>query len=354
MSISLFRIVLAAMFLLAFGYSEMNAQTMFILNENGLLVSKNVSTIQKITFSESDIVLYKTDGKSELYSDTIIRYLNFENLKSIKSNAGLSLTVKEGDKVTLDGSASSGPFDDALMFYWTAPGGVVLSSTTISKPIFTTPEVTRDTTFVFKLYVSDGRNISEMDSVDVKVLNVNKMPSLVSPLTLNVAQNEYFEDTIVGLDLDHDLLTLNIENSPAFVTMSRISDNSYKISGTFPSNYYGKMEYVLSCSDGSSTVLYKINFDVSGVNPIPSEVKLNDYANSKNVFPSLVSDVVNIDNTNVHFRTFCLYNDQGQCLQTGPLSGGMNKVALEAGPSGLLFMRLQGDVEHLNVKLIKK
>lgn len=354
MSISLFRIVRVTIILFAFGLSELNAQTMFILNENGLLLSNNVSTIQKITFSETDIVLYKTDGKSELYSDTIIRYLNFENLKSIKSDAGMALTVNEGAKVTLDGTTSSGPFDDALMFNWSAPGGILLSSPTVSKPTFTAPEVTKDTIFVFKLYVSDGRNISAMDSVNIKVLNVNKIPALTSPLALNVAQNEYFEDTIVGLDPDHDLLTLSIENSPAFVKLIRISDNSYMIAGTFPSTYYGKMEYVLSCSDGTSTVLYIIYFDVTGVNPIPSEVELTDWANSKNVYPSLVSDAINIDNRNVHYRSFSLYNDQGQCLQTGALIGGINRITLAGNTSGLLMLQLRGDTQYLDVKLIKK
>lgn len=262
MSITLFRIVRVTIILFAFGLSELNAQTMFILKENGLILSNNVSTIQKITFSESDIVLYKTDGKSEFYSDTIIRYMNFKNLKSIKSDAGMALTVKEGDKVTLDGMASSGPFDDALMFNWSAPGGILLSSPTVSKPTFTAPEVTKDTIFVFKLYVSDGRNISEMDSVNITVLNV------------------------------------------------------------------------------------------TGENPIPSEVELTDFANS--IYPSLVSDVVNIDNRNVHYRTFSLYNDQGQCLQTGTLIGGINKVTLAVSTSGLLIMHLQGDTQHLDVKLIKK
>jgi len=266
----------------------------------------------------------------------------------------MPLTVKEGDKVMLDGAASSGPYDDALMFNWSAPSGILLSSTTVSKPTFTAPEVTKDTIFVFKLYVSDGRNVSEMDSVNIKVLNVNKMPSIVSPLTLKVTQNEYFEYTIVGLDPDNDLLSLSIENIPGFVKLCRISDNSYMISGTFPSIYYGKMEYVLSCNDGKSTVLYKIYFDVTGVNPIPSELELTDCANSKNVYPSLVSDMVNIDNTNVHYRTFSLYNDHGQCLQTGTLIGGINKITLAVSTSGLMIMQLQGDTQHLDVKLIKK
>jgi len=354
MSISLFRIVRVTIILFAFGLSELNAQTMFILKENGLLLSQKVSDIQKITFSEGDIVLCKTDGKSELYSDTIIRYLNFENLKLIQSDAGMALTVNEGAKVTLDGMASSGPFDDALMFNWFAPDGISLSSPTVSKPTFTAPEVTKDTTFVFKLYVSDGRNISSLDSVSIKVLNVNKTPTIVSPLALIVAQNVYFEDTIVGLDPDNDLITLSMENIPAFVKLSRISDNQYSISGTFPSMYYGKMEYDLTCSDGLLTVQYKISFDVTGVNPIPSQVELSDRANSKNVYPSLVSDVINIDNRNVHYSTFSLYNDQGQCLQTGALIGGINRITLAGNTSGLMMLQLRGDAQHLDVKLIKK
>lgn len=261
MSISLFRIVLVTIILFAFGLSELNAQTMFILKENGLLVSKNVSTIQKITFSDTYMVLYKTNGKPELYSNTNIRYLNFENLKSINSDAGMALTVNEGAKVTLDGTTSSGPFDDALMFNWSAPAGIFLSSPTVSKPTFTAPEVTKDTVFVFKLFVSDGRNISEMDSVNITVLNVV---------------------------------------------------------------------------------------------PIPSLVVLPEGADTKSVYPSIVSDAVNIDNRNAHYRSFSLYNDQGQCLQTGALNNDINRITLAGNSSGILLLQLRGDTKHLNVKLIKK
>lgn len=194
MLIPLLRIYLITMILLAFGLTDMHAQTMFILKENGALSTMNVSSIKKIVFSETGIVLQKADGKSDLYNDSIIRYLNFENLKSIKSDAGYDLIVKEGDKVSLDGTISSGPFDDALMFNWFAPGPIQLSSVAVSKPTFIAPEVKADTTFVISLFVSDGRNIAPLDSVSILVMDVEKLPASAPPVA---AVNKFVYPSLV-------------------------------------------------------------------------------------------------------------------------------------------------------------
>ncbi len=89
------------------------------------------------------------------------------------ADAGEAQTVAEGASVTLDGSGSSDPEDEALTYAWTQTSGetVTLSDTTAESPTFTAPEqLTADATLVFSLIVTDARNAaSTADTVTVTV-----------------------------------------------------------------------------------------------------------------------------------------------------------------------------------------
>ena len=89
------------------------------------------------------------------------------------ANAGLDQTVNEGIVTTLDGSASSDPFGNKLTYKWTSPKGITLNSNTDPKPMFTSPEVMKDTAYVFSLIVNNGDVDSSADTVIVNVKNVN-------------------------------------------------------------------------------------------------------------------------------------------------------------------------------------
>jgi hypothetical protein len=90
------------------------------------------------------------------------------------ANCGVDQTGNEGTTVTLDGSLSSDPDEDPLKYKWTAPAGIMLSSTNAAKPTFTAPEVKKDTILTFTLVVNDGTVHSESKSVKVSVKNVIK------------------------------------------------------------------------------------------------------------------------------------------------------------------------------------
>jgi ACT domain-containing protein len=92
--------------------------------------------------------------------------------KAPNANAGFNQTVDENTLVTLDGSGSTDPNNDALTYLWTAPAGITLSSATAIKPTFTAPEVTTDQTLTFSLIVNDGKVNSTADEVVITIKNL--------------------------------------------------------------------------------------------------------------------------------------------------------------------------------------
>jgi hypothetical protein len=94
------------------------------------------------------------------------------------ANAGSDQTINVGATVTLDGSASYDPDDDALTYKWTAPDGITLSSATATNPTFIAPEVTKDTAYTFKLVVNDGTVDSKPDSVNILIKNIYQIQTI--------------------------------------------------------------------------------------------------------------------------------------------------------------------------------
>lgn len=90
------------------------------------------------------------------------------------ADAGKNFEIDEGMTTSLNGSLSYDPEKRPLVYQWIAPHGITLSSASDQKPIFTSPEVSKDTTYCFTLIVSDGLLESEPKQVKVTVRQVNK------------------------------------------------------------------------------------------------------------------------------------------------------------------------------------
>ena len=84
------------------------------------------------------------------------------------------LSVTGPATVTLDGSASSDPDGDAITWKWTQISGpsVTISNSTKAKASFNVAAVTSDQTLVFRLTVTDAKDLK--NTIDVQV--VNKAP----------------------------------------------------------------------------------------------------------------------------------------------------------------------------------
>jgi hypothetical protein len=101
------------------------------------------------------------------------------------ADAGPAQTVDQEQTVTLDGSASSDPDGDHLIFRWKQTGGttVTLSDASAVKPTFTAPK--KEDTLTFQLIVNDGLLDSPPATVTINVKKKDEL--LLSPLLVPFA-----------------------------------------------------------------------------------------------------------------------------------------------------------------------
>jgi hypothetical protein len=76
------------------------------------------------------------------------------------AKAGKDTTITQAGVVKLDGTGSTDPDGDILMYRWVAPQGITLSDTTSSTPTFTATQAMQGNTYPFLLVVNDGSAIS--------------------------------------------------------------------------------------------------------------------------------------------------------------------------------------------------
>jgi M6 family metalloprotease-like protein len=142
-------------------------------------VNLSSTTFDKPTFITPEVAkdtlytfsLVVNDGIIDSPVDQMVVMIKQVNKPPV-ANAGTDQTVNEGISVLLDGSTSFDSDKNPLTYKWTAPAGINLSSTTIAKPTFTSPEVAKDSILSFSLVVNDGELYSSPATVKITVINV--------------------------------------------------------------------------------------------------------------------------------------------------------------------------------------
>ena len=132
-----------------------------------------VSTKTVLTFR-----LVVSDGKASSSPDDVSITVNNTLNEAPTADAGLDRSVAEQQSVTLDGSGSSDPNGDALIYAWTQTSGpaVTLAGAATARPSFVTPRVSATTVLTFSLRVRDGSANSAPDEVRITIIDAGNVP----------------------------------------------------------------------------------------------------------------------------------------------------------------------------------
>jgi hypothetical protein len=218
--------------------------------------------------SQLVFTLIVNDGRLSSAADQVVIAVRQDN-KAPLANAGPDQFVTQGSIVTLDGTASKDPNGDLISYRWTAPQGISLSSLTNSKPIFTAPVVTLNSSFTFSLIVSDGSLSSTSDQVVINVRQSNNAPVFTSARTYKVHQDEPFSFILEGSDPENDPLSFSISQLPSFLKLNKSTSKSAILSGIFGSQNLGNNTYKLTLTDGNLTTDELITIEVSKADAAP-------------------------------------------------------------------------------------
>ena len=141
--------------------------------------------------------------------------------------------VREGARVTLDGSASTDPdAGDALTYLWTQADNdaprVTLSDASAQQPAFTSPsDLAAETELAFSLRVTDAAGLHAEDSLTVTV-------TLISEVSISAASNyvaeggeAVFRLTRAGSALRALTVTVTVEETGAMLGTAAPADATF-------------------------------------------------------------------------------------------------------------------------------
>ncbi len=126
------------------------------------------------------------------------------------ANAGPAASINARAAGKLDGSASTDADGDSLAYLWSQVSGpaAVLTGAATSRPSFTAPDSTADTSITFQLVVNDGKANSAPATVEISVKKTNRAPvANAGPGQTVEARAKVVLDGSGSVDPDGDILT---------------------------------------------------------------------------------------------------------------------------------------------------
>ncbi|RJS20708.1 histidine kinase [Corallococcus sp. H22C18031201] len=202
------------------------------------------------------------------------------------AHAGLSAGFTEGvlkdgvltrRVITLNGTASLDPDGDALTYQWTQVGGgtpVVLTNANTATPQFVA-NVPADSTLMFQLVVSDGRDTSAPATVEILVVNVNQPPVAVASAPQTVDERSTTKVSLDGSassDLDGEELEYTweqVDDTGVAVTLT----GADKAVATFTAPEVEadtQLVFRLTVSDGITEATQDVAVTVKNVDAAPN------------------------------------------------------------------------------------
>ncbi|GAC33175.1 PKD domain-containing protein [Paraglaciecola polaris] len=256
---------------LSFNWTLLSVPDSSVLTQSDMSNLDSVSaSLQPDVYGEYRFELEVSDG---LLSDSAIVTVTVVNRVPI-AHAGEDQNVELDGLLQLDGSASSDADGDLLTYLWSVNSvpagssvGHLLNASSVN-PSFT-PDVAGD--YEFTLAVSDGENTSPVDSVIVRVAEVNLAPQADVQTSGEMLTNtQILFDGSASFDNDNgpQALTftwqvLSVPTGSAISTASLVSQGTPTTS--FTADIAGSYVVQLSVSDGELTDVISVTVSINEV-----------------------------------------------------------------------------------------
>lgn len=207
-----------------------------------------------------------SDGSLVSPADEVVVTVNAAANQAPTANAGRDQDVQVGQRVTLDGSASSDPDGDALSYAWQQTAGIQvdLRGAQTASPYFDAgSEGTRE----FELVVSDGSVKSTPDRVVIRVLSLNNAPVADAGDDILVYVGELVTlSAAASYDADGDTLTYAwSQSSGASVELA----GANTASPSFTPTTSGVLTFTVRVSDGQAVSEAGVSVTVDALNQVP-------------------------------------------------------------------------------------
>ncbi len=190
------------------------------------------------------------------------------------AHAGEDASYPEGNSVSLDGSASSDPDDQELIFNWESLDGIVLFNTHSETPSFIAPSVEDNTSYRFKLTVNDGIADSEADTVTIEILQVNQIPVAFAGSDQTINEGDPVQlDGSLSHDPDNDAITY-LWTAPPEVTLSSNTIAQPEFTAPFV-HYDSTLVFSLVVNDGqANSVADEVHIYVKNIDILSTEANI--------------------------------------------------------------------------------
>lgn len=113
----------------------------------------------------------------------------------------------------------------------------------------------------------------------------------------------------------------------------------------------------LKYSDAKADLLSSLKtygYSVRCVKDTSSNVDVIDYSKYLNIYPTLATDKIYIDNKEIEKLNLTIYNIVGKCMLQKELSNGSNKIDISFMPNGIYLIKVTSTNWTVQQKLIKE
>ena len=182
----------------------------------------------------SDLVfsLVVTDNKGSSSSEDLVK-ISVLNSDPIADAGQNQVSKVVNDNIILNASNSSDPNEDTLIYEWTPPAGIKLSSSTIAQPTFTLPVGTKAGFLQFDLTVKDIHGGMDTSMVLLSILNSQPVAEAGQDQTISLGEIANFDGS-ASKDDNNDSLkySWSILKGPSDNTATLVNPNTNKPSFT--------------------------------------------------------------------------------------------------------------------------